>query len=98
LNNVLTIERMFDMVRHWLNTPPNGYLGSGYGCDLKQLLQNPMSSAIADSFIAKLREDVPAVGALGEGMVNIYVDDTQGVVSETRIIYLEIAGQMLAVN
>lgn len=98
MSNALTMERLFDMVRHWLNTPPNGYLGSGYGSDLKQLLQNPMSSAIADAFIAKLRDDIPAVGALGEGMVNIYVDDTQGVVSETRIIYLEIAGQMLALN
>jgi len=43
------------MVSHWLNTPPNGYLGSNYGADPQSLLQNPMSAGIGDAFIEDAR-------------------------------------------
>lgn len=60
------------MVRHWLNTPVGGYLGSDYGQDTKSLLQRPHADGAADSFLAKMRSDVPVLEALPAGSLNLY--------------------------
>ena len=39
----ITGKDIQEMVRHWLNTPVCGYLGSGYGQDAKALLQLPQA-------------------------------------------------------
>lgn len=62
------------MVRHWLSTPPNGYLGSSYGCDPKSLLQLPNSSGLGDAFIDKMMEDIPLLRQLPRGTVNVYFE------------------------
>ncbi len=81
-----------DMIRHWLATPPNGYLGSGYGADLKAFLQAPMSAGIADSLLAKMRVDIPLVAALPTSSLNIYaVDDGP----DKRTIYIDVAGELI---
>lgn len=83
------------MIRHWIATPPNGYLGSGYGSDLKAMLQNPMKTGIADSLLAKLRVDIPLVAALPPSALNIYaVDDGP----DKRTIYIDVAGQMITLG
>jgi hypothetical protein len=80
------------MIQHWLATPPNGYLGSGYGADLKALLQSPMTTGIADSLLAKMRVDIPLVAALPSSSLNIYaVDDGP----DKRTIYIDVAGEMI---
>ena len=60
------------MVRHWLNTPTNGYLGSGYGQDARALLHRPMADGAPDAYLGKLRADVPLLQALPAGDVNLY--------------------------
>jgi hypothetical protein len=83
------------MVRHWLNTPVCGYLGSDYGQDVKSLLQLPMSDGAADAFLAKLREDVLAVSALPPEAINLYgVRPTP----ERLELFIEIAGQTVQVG
>lgn len=59
------------MVRHWLSTPVNGYLGSDYGQDIKSLLQRPLSDGMGDAILQKLRQDVPVIGVLPAGSVNL---------------------------
>ena len=63
------------MVGHWLGVPVNAYLGSGYGSDAQSLLQKPMSSGLGDSFLQKMERDVPVIGLLPGGAVNVYMQD-----------------------
>jgi hypothetical protein len=81
-----------EMVSHWLATPPNGYLGSGYGSPLKDMLQTPMRSGLADSFLTKLRVDVPLAGALPPSALNVYVQDEA---PDKRRIFIEASGQII---
>jgi hypothetical protein len=60
------------MVSHWLGTPVDGYLGSSYGQTIAELLQKPLRAGLADSVLAKLRADVPILGALPRGAINLY--------------------------
>lgn len=69
---MIVSEDMVRMVRHWLSTPPNGYLGSPYGCDPKALLQQPQSSGLADEFIDKMMTDLPILKQLPRGTVNVF--------------------------
>lgn len=81
-----------DMVRHWIATPPNAYLGDSYGSNLAELLQNPFGTGIADAAIAKLRQDVPLAGALGGGQINLYAQENG---PDRLDIVIQIAGQVL---
>lgn len=80
--NKLNGARVHDMVRHWLSTPVNGYLGSDYGSAPQDLLQKPMSSGLGDAFVAKLENDVPVIGALQNNAVDVYFED-KGIDSKT---------------
>lgn len=82
------IERM---VRHWLSTPPNGYLGSSYGCDLKAMLQLPNSESLGDSFITKMMEDIPPLAALPRGAVNLLLEQVS---NDTKRLTIQI-GELL---
>ncbi|MFJ2990729.1 hypothetical protein ACIPF8_22965 [Collimonas sp. NPDC087041] len=70
-----TAQDIQAMVNHWLNTPPNGDLGSDYGADPQSLLQNPVAAGIGDAFIGKMREDVPALDVMPVGAVNVFYVD-----------------------
>ncbi|AJK46253.1 hypothetical protein BGL_1c17440 [Burkholderia plantarii] len=61
-----------DMVRHWLDTPVSGYLGSDYGQDAKSLLQLPQADGAPEAFLQKLRADVPVLQSLPAGALNLY--------------------------
>ena len=60
------------MVRHWLATPVNSYLGSDYGFDKHALLFTPLTMNAADEVIAKLRRDVPVLNMLPPDAINLY--------------------------
>lgn len=60
------------MVEHWLKTPVGAYLGSGYGADLKSLLQSPQTSSHADRVIQKMRADIPVLQSMPANSINIY--------------------------
>jgi len=91
----ITAQDAQKMVRHWLDTPCNAYLGSDYGQDAKSLLQRPLSDGLADSFLQKLREDVPVVGVLPPGAVNLYAEETP---PDRLHIFIDIAGQDIDVS
>jgi len=60
------------MVTHWLQTPAEGYLGSSYGQSAKNLLQNPQNSGNAESFIKKLKSDIPLLASLPDSSISLY--------------------------
>lgn len=72
----ITGTDMQAMVSHWLNTPTNGYLGSGYGQDAKALLQRPLLDGAPEAYLAKLRVDVPVLQVLAAGDLNLYAAET----------------------
>lgn len=91
----ITPTELQGMVSHWAATPPNGYLGSSYGADTRAMLQNPMKTGLADSYLNKLRIDVPLVGALPPAAVNMYA---QGEGVDKRTIFIEASGQLVALG
>jgi len=93
--NTLSTSEIADMVRHWLATPVNAYLGSGYGNDLKALLQQPMNSGLADGFLQKLVADVPVLAALPAGALNLYMEP---VGKDQQRLIIDIAGTVVSVD
>lgn len=83
------------MVRHWLNTPTGGYLGSDYGQDVKSLLQRPHADGAADSFLMKMRNDVPVLNALPAGALNLYGMPTA---PDRLDLVVEVFGQAIEIN
>lgn len=83
------------MVRHWLETPVNGYLGSGYGADAKSLLQRAQSEGQADSFVRKLKRDVSVLEVLPNSAVSLY--GTPEGVDRLRLT-LDVAGRSYDLN
>lgn len=86
---------LVDMTTHWLETPLNGYLGSDYGQIVTDMLQSPLATGLADATIAKLRTDVPLLGALPAGRVNLYAVDQA---PDKRQLYIEVAGEFVEVG
>lgn len=68
----VTGKELEGMIEHWLSTPINGYLGGGYGQDIKALLQMPHSDTAADQFIRKMVVDIPVLGSLPPSSIAIY--------------------------
>ncbi len=82
-------------ISHWLATPVNGYLGSGYGSDAPAMLQNPQRAGLADSFLTKLQSDVPLAGALPRNALNMYAVDRG---PDRKEIYIEASGALVSVG
>ena len=78
---------------HWLNTPTNSYLGSGYGIDLYSELQKPLSDFSSDRIIAKMYEDIPILSKVGRGYVNIYAADNG--IDDVRI-FINVGGSQVS--
>ncbi len=74
-SKLINYEFIAKQLAHWLNCPPNGYLGSDYGIDLKQYLHKPMNTFEADKIIAKMRVDIPVLSLLPENSINILIQD-----------------------
>jgi hypothetical protein len=84
------------MVRHWLETPVNGYLGSGYGADTKSLLQRAQSDEEqADRYLRKLKRDVSVLEVLPNSAVSLY--GTPEGVDRLRLT-LDVAGRSYDLN
>lgn len=94
MQNKLNGAAVQDMVRHWLSTPPNGYLGSGYGSDPQSLLQQPLSSGMGDAFIDKMAADIPIIGNLPSGAVNAYFED---IGNDSKRLLIQVADGMVTV-
>lgn len=84
---MIITKHVIAMIEHWLTTPPNAYFGSSYGADLNGLLLRPLTSTIADSFIAKMKTDLPILSNLSSDQLALYTT-TQGF--EKKIIVLSV--------
>lgn len=94
-DDVFNVDLLFRMVGHWLGTVPNSYHGSTYGAPLMELLQKPLSSPIADAFLAKMRVDIPVLAALPMGTINMYAEN-KGI--DRKSIFIEINGSSLSLS
>jgi hypothetical protein len=83
------------MVQHWISTPVNGYLGSGYGSDMHSLLQTPMAAGLADGLLAKCRQDVPLLLMAAPDAVSVYAED---IGMDAKRIVFEIGGELIPVD
>lgn len=92
---MIVTSHIIDMINHWLSTPVNGYFGSDYGADINSMLLRPLDSDIADSFIAKMKRDIPILEKLDGNQLSLYAD-TQGF--ERKIIYLSVGSITINLN
>lgn len=92
---MITAEDLQAMVSHWLACPPNGYLGSGYGAGVRELLQQPLGADGADALIAKLRADIAVMAQLPPGALNVYAD-RQG--PDKLLLFFEVAGALVPIE
>ena len=88
-------QDILPMIEHWLKTPVNGYYGSGYGADLASLLLRPLSEPIADSFLAKLKRDIPVLARLSADQLSIVTGD---IGFEQKQIYLQLGQVAINLN
>ena len=84
----ITADDIHAMVTHWLNTPIGSYFGSDYGSDYKSLLLAPMKTGLADSFILKMRTDLPILSIVDD--INIYSQDTA---IDKKSLVVDVAGK-----
>ena len=75
MQHIVNSSFLLNQVKHWLATPTNSYLGSGYGIDLKAYLHRPMNTFDGDAIIDKLRRDIPALGELPRDIINLYFEN-----------------------
>jgi hypothetical protein len=94
MQTVLNSAFLMNQIRHWLATPTNSYLGSGYGIDIKSYLHKPMSTFDGDAIIDKLRRDIPALGALPRTVVNIYFEN-QGL--DGKLMHIAVGDNVFSV-
>lgn len=90
--NKITAPELQGMISHWIATPPNGYLGSGYGSDIRAMLQTPMKTGLADALLNKLRVDVPLAGALPNNALNMFAVDSG---LDKRSIFIDASGTLV---
>lgn len=84
---MISAEEITEMVKHWLNTPVNSYLGSSYGFDKYAVLFQPLSMAGADEMIAKLKRDVPVLMLLPSSAINLF---SIPVAKDKQMIFLSV--------
>lgn len=75
------------MIEHWLNHPPNSYFGWDYGAPISSLFLTTLSAPVANTFIEKMRKDLPVLNMFSNEDIAIYVDN---VGFEQKKLYLKI--------
>ena len=80
------------MINHWLATPPNGYFYQGYGNNLREQLLKNMSDFSAQSFLQKLKADIPLLQQIPSESLNI-VSQTQGF--DSVLVYIQIGSILI---
>lgn len=89
----ITQADIAEMVKHWLATPVEGYLGSPYGSDVRSLLQRPQNDASAfREFMQKMFKDLPVLSMLPDGAVRAYTSRDG---SERMKLIVDVAGTLV---
>lgn len=92
---MITAKTILDMVGYWLNHPVNGKYGSDFGAPIYELLMTPLDARVADSFINKMKKDIPILSELNSDQLALY-SETEGF--ETVHIYLNIMNVPIDLN
>lgn len=91
---MIDYTKIMAMIEHWLQSEVNGYLGSDYGPDWNSLFLGPLSAPFANTFIEKMKSDIPILKQLSPDQLQLWSQD-EGF--ETKVIYLRVANQV-AIN
>lgn len=91
---MIDYNKIMAMIAHWLESEINGYIGSDYGPDYNSLFLSPLSRPVANSFIEKMKSDIPLLKKLSADQIQLWAED-EGF--EKKIIYLRV-GQQVAIN
>ena len=75
------------MIEHWLTTPPNSYYGLSYGADIMPLLMQPLSMLVADSFMAKMKTDIPVLQKLSADALSLRAEN---IGFDKKMIYIQL--------
>ncbi|WP_151827117.1 hypothetical protein [Acinetobacter oleivorans] len=92
---MITPKSILDMVDYWLNHPVNGKYGSDFGAPLYDLLMVPLDARVADSFLIKMKKDLPILSELSSDQLALY---SQSEGFETVRIYLRIMDLNIDLN
>ncbi len=79
------------MIRHWLATRPNSYLGSPFGFNQHKMILKPMSDNEADQLLAEMREQIPPLRHLSGDQLMVTRDP---VVTQTEKYYITLNGSI----
>lgn len=60
------------MIRHWVKTPPNAYLGQDYGFNIQSILLRPLTENMADYILSELKKQIPPLQYLNSSQLEIY--------------------------
>ncbi len=92
----ITAADIAEMVRHWVSTPVEGYLGSHYGADIKSLLQRPQGdTSVFSDFMQKMKTDLPILTVLPVGAINAYLVP-EG--NDRMTLQIDVAGTLIKVG
>ncbi len=94
IENPLTPEAVLGMVEHWLQTPPDGYLGQSYGQSIRDLLQKAMSTNDGDIIIQKMKRDIPILQRFPNS-VNILMQKVDNRPDDAKKILIEVMGRFI---
>jgi len=61
---IYSFEDYERMIRHWIGTVPNSYIGQSYGFNLHKTLLKPMSIDEADQILREMKEQIPPLQLL----------------------------------
>ena len=92
---MITAKTIINMVEYWLYHPVNGKYGSNFGAPLYALLMTPLDARVADSFLIKMKKDLPILSELNSDQLALY-SQTEGF--ETVHIYLSIMNVKIDLN
>lgn len=80
-----SLEELAAMIRHWINTKPNSYLGQDYGFNLQAMLLQPLSESYADFILGELKRHIPPLQAFDSSALAIY-EETK--MNDTKSYYI----------
>lgn len=77
------------MIRHWLATVPNSYLGQTYGFNLHKILLKPLSEIEADQILREMKEQIPPLQHLNDDQLRVTEDPE---LTQTKKYYITLNG------
>lgn len=88
---IYSFEDFERMIKHWLATRPNAYLGSPYGFNQHKILLKPMSDNEADQILVEMKEQIPPLQHLSDDQLMVTRDPN---VTQTDKYYITLNGEI----